>query len=280
MNGNGSAVDKHLKALAAVRFHHNIACSHRSRLRTGGHRQRIDARHLSHPAAPRIVHTHHGMLRSRTEKRGLSLEILLHRVVKIQVILGQISKSPHCEMCARHSAQRNRVAGDLHHHMRDPLVPHLGKQFLELRGLRRSQLRGNSHAINASTRGTDQPHLMPFGHQTSLQKVTGGRLTGGSRNTDHGQLLRRIPKHPGRYFPQHRTHMRNYQDWASLPRLLQDLHTCLVRENRGGLRICGKGRTMNARPWYRREQRPRGEFLGHQPNSLHCNVLTLVNSPS
>ena len=164
--------------------------------------------------------------------------------------------------------------------MRDPLVPHLGKQFLELRGLRRSQFRGDSHTINASTRSTDQPHLMPFGHQTSLQKVTGGRLTGGSRNTDHGQLLRRIPKHPGRHCPQHRTHMRNHQNWASLPHLLQDLHTCLVCENRGSLRICSKGRTMNTRPWYRREQRPRGEFLGHQPNSLHCNVLTLVNSPS
>ena len=68
------------------------------------------------------------------EEPSLGLEIILHRGVEIEVILGQISKSRDGEMGSQNTTQRNRVTGNLHDHVRHASLFHHGEKCLKIRG--------------------------------------------------------------------------------------------------------------------------------------------------
>ena len=51
------------------------------------------------------------------EQQALGVPVLLHGVVVVQVVLGQIGEDPHGEADPRHPLEVQGVGGDLHHHI-------------------------------------------------------------------------------------------------------------------------------------------------------------------
>ena len=91
------------------------------------------------------------------EQPRFRLEVILHRGVEIQVILGQISEPRDGEMSPQYTTQRNRVTGNLHDHVRHASLFHHGEKCLKVRGFGGGESRRNLLPINPGTRGTDQP---------------------------------------------------------------------------------------------------------------------------
>ena len=119
------------------------------------------------------------------------------------MILGQIGEDAHRVADAIHPVQRQRVGGDLHHHMGAARIPHPGKELLDLKGLRRGPLRGEHLAADHVLVGADQAHLGPRRLlQNRLEQVGGGGLAVGAGDGHHGHIVRRMAEVVGAHHRQ------------------------------------------------------------------------------
>ena len=91
-------------------------------------------REAGHRASRVVVDADHGNAcvrwRFRVEQPCLGVEVVLHRRVEVQVVARQVGESADREVHAVDAAQRQRVAGDLHHHGVDALFDHHRQQRL------------------------------------------------------------------------------------------------------------------------------------------------------
>ena len=68
------------------------------------------------------------------EKRGLGLEVLLHRLVIIEMILCEIGENGCVEVDPARAMLHERVARNLHGHGLVSGIDHLGENFLKVQG--------------------------------------------------------------------------------------------------------------------------------------------------
>jgi len=157
----------------------------------------LAGRILQQPGRPGIVGIHHAGA-AVLEQNGLSVAVILHGLMEIQVILGQVGEDAHVVVHAVDPVQIQRVGGGLHHHMGAAPVRHFPEQLLDLEGLRGGALRGDDLLADHILVGADKAHLGPFGLlQNGLQQIGGGGLAAGAGNGDHGHFLRRMAEPVG-----------------------------------------------------------------------------------
>ncbi|MPM33171.1 hypothetical protein SDC9_79740 [bioreactor metagenome] len=132
------------------------------------------------------------------KENGLCVAVVLHGLVKIQVVLGQIRKDPHVVSDTVDPALVQRVGRGLHHHMGAARIQHPAKQLMQLKALRRGPLRGQDLRADHVLVGADQTHLRPCRLlQNSLQQIRGGGLAVGAGDGGHDHMLRRMTEPVG-----------------------------------------------------------------------------------
>ena len=72
-----------------------------------------------------LVEKHFTGRRKACKKTSFGLEILFHAMVKIQMVLGQLSENTQFEFQPMNTFLADRVRGDFHHAVLNPLLNHL-----------------------------------------------------------------------------------------------------------------------------------------------------------
>ena len=100
-----------------------------------------------------VVRVHHAVPASGKE-HCFCLAVGVHRLVKIEVVLGEVGEDAGLEGNFVRPVQHQRVARYLHHAVRAAGVCHLRKELLQLKGLRRRALGvdylGSDHVLNCA----------------------------------------------------------------------------------------------------------------------------------
>ena len=141
------------------------------------------------PADGLVVHVEHADAAAVKENR-LGLPVGLHRLVKVQMVLGQVRERADGKGDAVHAVQAEGVRADLHHDVGAALLQHLGKQALERKALRGGSLGVQDLVADHVLDRADQTDLCaedPFQH--GFEQEGYGRLAVGSGHADHGQPL-------------------------------------------------------------------------------------------
>ena len=98
-----------------------------------------------------VVRVHHAVPASCKE-HCFCLAVGVHRLVEIEVVLGEVGEDAGLEGNFVRPVQHQRVARYLHHTVRAAGVCHLRKELLQLKGLRRRALGvdylGSDHVLN------------------------------------------------------------------------------------------------------------------------------------
>ena len=154
-----------------------------------------------HGAPGVVVDAHHGAAgaqrRTGIEQHRLGLEVVGHGGVKVQVVAGQVGESAHREVGAVDAAQRQRVAGDLHHHGVHPTFGHHREHRLQRGCLGRGERAGDVLAVDADADGADQAGRASPGAQAGLDQIGGGGLAGRPGDADDSDAVRWVPVHGG-----------------------------------------------------------------------------------
>ena len=145
-----------------------------------------------HPLGVRVVPVDHRPAAPAEELR-LGIAVGIHGLVEIQMILRQIGKGRHIVVNAADPLQGDGMTGNLHHHMGTAGIPHLRKQGLKLKALRRGALGGDYLIADEVLHGADQSHLGPqAGFQHLLEQQCTGGFSVGAGDSDHFHGLRRM----------------------------------------------------------------------------------------
>ena len=158
----------------AARRETDIARRERSAValrREGIHRLR---RVLHNRFGPRIVRVRRRFF-AHGEEHCLSLRIFLHRVVEVEMILRQIREEADGKMHARHTAQHQRVRGNLHHAVGAPGICHLTEECLQVAGFRCGVLGVEFLVADHVRDAADEPDLRAEGLFQDLLYEDGGR---------------------------------------------------------------------------------------------------------
>ena len=216
---------------------------------------------FSHALAPLVVDTDDGAFRRAwaVEEERLRVEVVLHRRVEVEVILAQVAKAGCRKARALDAAQGQRVGRDLHDDVRHALVAHKREELLELRCLRRGELRRHRLAINPRARRANEPHRVARMQQARLQQVARGRLSRGTRNTDDSELVRGMSVDLRSNGAEDSTDVVDDEQRTGLPCGLQDVATGGIGKNGGRLRLRGVLGSMGAGARQRGEETASGD---------------------
>ena len=132
----------------------------------------------------------------------LALQILLHGGVLLggDVVLTEVQEHPDVEVLAIDPLHLIRLAGYLGGHIRQAVIPGLGKQPLQVQGLRRGQMGVHVRASAVASGGGAEAHgPARQGVGDGLDHIGGGGFPLGAGDADKGQAVGGIVvKPPGR----------------------------------------------------------------------------------
>ena len=124
------------------------------------------------------------------EQDALGGAVLVHGLVEVQMVLGQVGEGSHVEVDAADAVQHQGVGGDLHDHMGAACVTHTGEQGLQLEALGGGALGGDDLVADHVLHGADEADLGAAGLlQDLLQQQGGGGLAVGAGDAHHGHCL-------------------------------------------------------------------------------------------
>ena len=185
------------------------------------------------------------------------------------MILRQVGKGRHVKMNAADAVQCHRMAGNLHHHMGTPGIPHPGKQRLQLQAFRSGALCGDDLLPDHVGHGADQAHLGPqAAFQHLLEQQGGGGLAVGSRDADHGHGFGRVAVEIAPQQCQGQPVIFHQDVGNVLFRLFRrDHHRCALFHRHGDKAVAVRGKAGNGR---------KQAAGGHLPGVIvHCVNLRL-----
>ena len=153
---------------------------------TEGHEREVEqARAHRELAAVPVVGVHDGDTDTLgREQRGLGDEVLLHRRVVVEVILGQVREARSRERDAVDAVLRERMRRHLHGHGRDTGVAHPREQCLQLVGLGRRARDGDVRAGDPRAERADQPGPLTRRVRDRLEQVGHRGLAVGARHSE------------------------------------------------------------------------------------------------
>ena len=164
------------------------------------------------PDAPLVVDADHRALGAAgREQRGLRREVVVHVGVEVEVVLRQVGEGADGEAGAGDPAERERVAGHLHRHVRDALLQHHREQRLQVGSLGSGERAGQRRAGDPDADGADQPGDASGLGQPRLEQVRHGGLAAGPGDAEHAQPLRRVAVDGRGGRPEHRAGLRVHQ---------------------------------------------------------------------
>ena len=185
------------------------------------------------------------------EQQRLGVAVGLHSLMEIQVVLGEVGEDAHGIVHAVHPVQGQGVGGDLHDHVGAAALPHLGKQPLELKGLRRGALRGDDLVADHILVRADEAHLGPgLLLQNGLEEIGGGGLAVGAGDAHHGHGVRRMAEEVGAHHRQGPAGIRHLDEGNALLRCLFAQH----RRRAGGHGLADEGVAVNGEARHGHEQ--------------------------
>ena len=161
--------------------------------------------HFRQPAAVSVVDVDDGhgfspgsgVLRHLFEQFRLGLEIILHSVVVVQVVLGQIGENAHVEIDAGHAFLVQRVGRDLHGDAAAAVFIHFLQQVFQFqRSGRGMGGRGDFLSVVIGD-GADQSGAQPGLLEQGMGDVGRRSFSVRPRHADHGHVAGRASV-PGR----------------------------------------------------------------------------------
>ena len=114
----------------------------------------------------------------------LRLEVVLHRLVVIEVVLGKVGEDPQVECAVVDPLEVDGVRRNLHRHMRDPEIGHLPDDPLQLERFRGRIRRGKCLAPVAVVYRTQDADGMAGGPEDRFDQVGDGGLAVGPDDGD------------------------------------------------------------------------------------------------
>ena len=112
------------------------------------------------------------------------------------MVLGEVGEHGDGVAGARHPAEGEGMAGDLHRGARHPALGHDREQRLQVGGLRRGQRCLDELVADLDLHPADQPGRVPGGAQARLAQVAGRGLAAGAGYADHRHPVRRVAVDP------------------------------------------------------------------------------------
>ena len=183
-------VPVHQPKTAAVRPDLDPLCNIAGVRRPVGEGHRPAGERLSQQAAVGIVQVEHRRI-AHGKEPALGGKVLLHRVVEVQVVLGEVGEHRHLEVEPVHPVLGQRMGGDLHHHILTARRRHLGQQRLELVGVRGGVFGGEGDGVDLVFHRADEPGPVAGGGKQMLDQKDAGGLAVGAGDADELHLLRR-----------------------------------------------------------------------------------------
>ncbi len=171
-----------------------IRRSHRSHIRLSRQpvRDHSGTRHLAEPLARRVIQVDDGraaLLPEHREELSLGGEIVFHRFVEVEVILGQVGEDGDVKGTLRHPMQHQGVGGDLYNGGVRPLTTHPPEERLQIRGLRGGPLCLAADPPAPVLDRPDNPGPVAAGLERRLDQIAHGRLAIGPRDPRETQLM-------------------------------------------------------------------------------------------
>ena len=129
---------------------------------------------MAEPTRPvarrRIVDIDHGgrlllvrLVPQSSEESRFRLEVIRHRLVKIEMVLGQVGENRDVPFESAGAILRERVRGDFHGRGFAAGIGHLREQFLKVERLRRGAGRRQNAIADFVANGPDQSAAQPGG---------------------------------------------------------------------------------------------------------------------
>ena len=156
-------------------------------------------RPVAHQApAPLPVDADHRGRGPPVEQAGLRGEVVLHVGVEVEVLGREVGEGADGEAGAVDAAERQRVAGDLHGHVRHAALGHEGEQGLQVRGLGGGERARQVTPGDPRLHGADEPGGGARGGERGLEQVDGRGLPAGPGHAEHAEAGGRVPVDQGR----------------------------------------------------------------------------------
>ena len=118
--------------------------------------------------------------------------------MEVEVVAGQVGEPADREVHGVDAAQRQRVAGHLHHDRVDAALDHHREQRLQIGRLGRGQRARLVAPVDADADGADQPGDPARRAQPGLDQIGRRGLAGRAGHADDAQPLRRAGRRPWR----------------------------------------------------------------------------------
>ncbi len=153
---------------------------------------------LGQAAAVGVVDVDDRRLRAHLEQQPLGAEVVLHRAVEVEVVLGEVGEEGHLEVDRVAAVQGQRVRGDLHRAGPVSRLQHPPEGRLQVDRLRSRPLDLLLHPADHLPHRPQQPALDPSRLEHLPDQERRGRLPVRPRDPHNPQLRRRIPPEPSR----------------------------------------------------------------------------------
>ena len=132
--------------------------------------------------------------RNHSKEDGLGLGVVIHGLVEIQVVFGEIGEHCIIKFAARHAAHHQSVRGNLHAHMGHFLLGHLVEESLQIDDIGGGIVSRELLIANQRMNGADDAGLVTFFFQNVADHMGGGGFPIGAGQSDHPHLFCRIVK--------------------------------------------------------------------------------------
>ena len=133
------------------------------------------------------------------EEPFLGLEVVFHRNMVVEVVLGEVGEDPQIERTVVDSPQGDGVGGDLGDDVGDAVVRHLPKDPLQFKGLGRGVRRREGFVPISVVHGSQNADGEPRSLEDCFKEVGSGRLAVGPNDADEADPGRGISEE---VFPQ------------------------------------------------------------------------------
>ncbi len=143
--------------------------------------------------APLVVHADDAALRVLgREERRFGAEVVRHRLVEVEMVLGQVGEQRDVEDGAVDAVLGEGVAGDLHHHVDGARLAHDREQGVQVGRLGRGAHRRDTGVAHPGLDGSEQPGRLAQRAQGGLHEVCRGGLAVRPGDPDEGELPRGV----------------------------------------------------------------------------------------
>jgi hypothetical protein len=126
------------------------------------------------------------------EEAALRIEVVLHRPVKVEVILREIGEHERAEANTEQALERGPVGGRLHRAAPVTRVQHLAEGALQIHGLRGRAGRGTPLAADPVLDRPEEAGPPPSRSEDGEEQERRGGLAIRSRDPEHLELARRV----------------------------------------------------------------------------------------